>query len=89
MTDKHTHDHQPHMVNKQARRNFELLELPEAGISLVGSEVKSLRQGRVSFMDGCVRLANGEALLTGVHIAPFPKKHLDVFVFESKRLLHG
>lgn len=57
--------------NKNARRNYEFMEKFEAGISLMGSEVKSLRMGRVSFKDGYVRIMNGEALLIGVHIAPY------------------
>ncbi|WP_022662315.1 SsrA-binding protein SmpB [Paucidesulfovibrio longus] len=58
-------------VNKQARRLYEFLETFEAGLSLVGSEVKSLREGRVAFKDGYVRLKDGEAWLVGVHIAPW------------------
>lgn len=58
-------------VNKQARRLYEFMETLEAGLSLVGTEVKSLREGRVSFKDGYVRLKDGEAWLVGVHIAPW------------------
>ena len=58
-------------VNKQARRNYEFLETVEAGIALVGSEVKSLRAGRVSFKDGHVRFKADGAWLIGVHIAPW------------------
>lgn len=57
--------------NKRVRRNYELLDFMEAGLSLTGSEVKSLRAGQVSFMDGYVRFKRGEAYLTGVHIAPY------------------
>ncbi|MCK9240296.1 SsrA-binding protein SmpB [Desulfocurvus sp.] len=57
--------------NKNARRLYDLLETFEAGIALMGSEVKSLRAGRVSFKDGYVRLKNGEAWLVGVHVAPY------------------
>ena len=57
--------------NKNARRNYEFLETMEAGISLMGSEVKSLRDGKVSFKDGYVALRGGEAFLAGVHIAPY------------------
>lgn len=57
--------------NKNARRNYEILETFEAGISLMGSEVKSLRDSHVSFKDGYVRVADGEATLIGVHIAPY------------------
>lgn len=58
-------------INKQARRNYEFVETFEAGISLTGPEVKSLREGRVSFKDGHVRFRRGEAWLVGVHISPY------------------
>ncbi|WP_028586251.1 SsrA-binding protein SmpB [Desulfocurvus vexinensis] len=58
-------------TNKNARRLYELLETYEAGIALMGSEVKSLRAGHVSFKDGYVRLRDNEAWLVGVHIAPY------------------
>jgi len=58
-------------VNKQARHLYEILETFEAGISLVGSEVKSLREGHISFMDGYVGFSDGSAYLVGVHIAPY------------------
>ena len=60
-------------TNKQARRLYEILETFEAGISLVGSEVKSLRGGHVSFKDGYVQFREGSAFLVGVHIAPYEK----------------
>ncbi len=58
-------------VNKQARRLYELVETLEAGLSLEGAEVKSLRQGRVSFKDGYVRFSDDGAWLVGVHISPY------------------
>jgi SsrA-binding protein len=58
-------------VNKQARRNYEILENIEAGISLVGSEVKSLRGGHVAFKDGYISFHDNSAFLVGVHIAPY------------------
>lgn len=58
-------------VNKQARRLYEILETYEAGISLVGSEVKSLRGGQISFKDGYIAFNDGSAFLVGVHIAPY------------------
>lgn len=57
--------------NRKARHDYEFLEKYEAGLVLVGSEVKSLRAGKVTFKDGYVRLTNGEAWLVGVHIAPY------------------
>lgn len=58
-------------ANRKARHFYEILDTLEAGLSLTGSEVKSLRAGKVSFKDGYVRFAGGEALLCGVHIAPY------------------
>lgn len=58
-------------LNKQARRNYEFVETMEAGLVLKGTEVKSLRQGQVSFMDGYINFTEGEAWLIGVHIAPY------------------
>lgn len=57
--------------NKKARHEYELLDKFEAGLALVGPEVKSLRDGKVSFKDGYVTLSHGEAWLVGVHIAPY------------------
>ena len=58
-------------ANRKARHFYELLEFIEAGIVLTGSEVKSLREGRVNFMDGYARITDGEAFLSGVHISPY------------------
>ncbi len=57
--------------NKKARHLYELSDFLEAGISLTGPEVKSLRAGKVSFMDSYVDFKNGEAFLVGLHIAPY------------------
>lgn len=77
-------------TNKQARRLYEFVEVLEAGIALMGSELKSLREGRVNFMDGYVRFQNHEAWLTGVHIAPYANAGMDPHepTRERKLLLH-
>ncbi len=65
---------QPHKtvaVNKKARHEYEFLETFEAGLSLLGTEVKSMRQGQISFKDGHIEFRNNEAWLVGVHIAPY------------------
>ncbi len=62
--------------NKKARHDYEILERFEAGLVLTGSEVKSMRQGQVSFKDGYVRFKNNEAWLVGVHIAPYENASL-------------
>jgi len=61
----------PLAVNRKARFEYELLEKFVAGVALTGSEVKSLRDGRVSLQDGYVAFEGGEAYLVGVHIAAY------------------
>lgn len=56
--------------NRQARFQYEILETYEAGIQLVGTEVKSVRAGKVNLKDGFALIRNGEALLMNVHISP-------------------
>ncbi len=58
-------------VNKKARHNYEIHTEFEAGIVLVGSEVKSLREGRVSFQDSYADIKNGEVFLRQLHISPY------------------
>ena len=57
--------------NRKVRFYYELLEFYEAGLVLTGPEVKSLRAGKVSFMDGYVDFRGDEAWLSGVNIAPY------------------
>ena len=57
--------------NRKARHDYEILDVVEAGIVLVGSEVKSLRSGQVQLVDAYARILNGEMWLDGVHISPY------------------
>ncbi len=57
--------------NRKARHNYEILETLECGIVLVGSEVKTLRQGRVSLDEAHGRVENGEVWLVGCDIAEY------------------
>lgn len=57
--------------NRQARFLYEILETYEAGIELVGTEVKSIREGRVNLRDGYAYIRDGEAWLSNVHISPY------------------
>jgi SsrA-binding protein len=57
--------------NRQARYLYEILETYEAGIQLTGTEVKSIRAGRVNLQDGYALIRNGEAWLINVHISPY------------------
>ena len=57
--------------NRQARRDFEILDTFECGIVLKGSEVKSLRDSKVQLAEAHARLINGEVWLVNLHIAPY------------------
>jgi SsrA-binding protein len=58
-------------TNKKAYHNYHISEPVEAGISLLGSEIKSIRNGRVSLGDAYVRPENGELWLYNAHIARY------------------
>jgi len=57
--------------NRKARHEFEILETLEAGMVLVGSEVKSLRAGRCNLGDAYAILQRGEVYLQNLHIGPY------------------
>jgi len=58
-------------VNRKARHTFEFLETLEAGIELRGTEVKSLREGKVSLQESYVRIRGRELILVGANIAQY------------------
>ncbi|RJX26344.1 MAG: SsrA-binding protein SmpB [Desulfurivibrio sp.] len=58
-------------TNKKAYHEYTVDSVIEAGMVLLGSEVKSLRAGRVNLRDGYVKIRNGEAWLLNVHISPY------------------
>jgi SsrA-binding protein len=57
--------------NRKARHDYTILDTFEAGIVLTGTEVKSLRAGRASLVDGYAVIKDGEVWLEGVHIAEY------------------
>ncbi|GAA1526913.1 SsrA-binding protein SmpB [Streptomyces albidochromogenes] len=57
--------------NKKARHDYLIIDTYEAGMVLTGTEVKSLRQGRASLVDGFVQLDGGEAWLHNVHVPEY------------------
>ena len=57
--------------NRRARHEYTIIETIEAGISLMGTEVKSLREGRANLTDAYAFLAEGEVVLKGLHITPY------------------
>ena len=58
-------------TNRKAFHEYFISDTFEAGLALVGSEIKSIRAGRVSLQDGYVSFEQGEAWLANVHIAPY------------------
>ena len=57
--------------NRKARHDYHILETWEAGIALLGTEVKSIREGRVNLRDSFARVEDGEVFLYNVHISPY------------------
>ena len=62
--------------NKKAYHDYFLEETYEAGISLVGTEVKSLRMGKCSVKEAFLRIENGELFVYQMHIAPYEKGNI-------------
>ncbi|MBN1485924.1 MAG: SsrA-binding protein SmpB [Chloroflexia bacterium] len=58
-------------VNRKARHDYEVLETYEAGLVLTGSEIKSIRDGRVNLRGGYARIRDNEFWLLDVHISPY------------------
>jgi SsrA-binding protein len=61
----------PIATNRQARRNYEIVETCEAGIALQGTEVKSLRAGNVQLRESYAKVEDGEVWLYNCHISPY------------------
>lgn len=57
--------------NRKATHDYHIEETFEAGIVLTGTEIKSIRQGRVNIQDSYARIVNGELFIIGMHISPF------------------
>lgn len=57
--------------NRKARHDFELYDRYEAGLELKGTEIKSLRRGKVQLKDSYVSFIKGEAFIKGMHISPY------------------
>jgi len=70
-------------VNRKARHDYFILETFEAGISLTGTEVKSLRSGKVSMQDSYADVKNGEVWIYNLHISPY--EHGNIYNHDPKR----
>ncbi|MEK6551708.1 MAG: SsrA-binding protein SmpB [Pseudomonadota bacterium] len=75
--------------NRKARHDYFIEEKFEAGLTLTGWEVKSLRAGRAQLKEGYVVIENGEAWLVGTHISPLPQAstHVDTNPVRKRKLL--
>src|SRR4030042_1944505 len=66
----------PIALNREVHRKFAVEERVEAGLVLKGTEVKSLREGRVSLKESFARFKGPELFLVGLHIAPYSAGHI-------------
>jgi SsrA-binding protein len=73
----------PIAENRRARHEYMILDEIETGIALAGTEVKSLRGGKVQLSDGYAHIVDGELWLENVHISPYT--HGNIFNLEDKR----
>ena len=76
--------------NRKARHEYFIESTCECGLALVGTEVKSIRMGKVNIKDSYVKVKNGEAFVVGMHVSPYEKGNIfnrDPFR-ERKLLLH-
>jgi SsrA-binding protein len=64
-------DGRPVAQNRRARHDYDIIDTYEAGIVLVGSEVKSLREGKAQLRDSFARVVNGEVWLYHMHVPPY------------------
>jgi len=73
--------------NKRGYYDYEILEKIESGIVLKGSEVKSIREGKVSFKDSYARVENGEVFLYNFYISPYPFSNEKINPLRKRKLL--
>jgi SsrA-binding protein len=75
-------------TNRKARHDYEILETIEAGMSLQGSEIKSIRSGQINIKEGYVLIEYNQAWLIDVHISPYdPASRMNHDPVRKKRLL--
>lgn len=90
MAKKQTTD-KPLAQNRKARHDYTIIETYEAGLVLTGTEIKSIRAGKMNIQDGFISFNQGEAWLKNAHISPYD--HGNLFnhdpLRERKLLLHA
>ncbi|MFC2103650.1 SsrA-binding protein SmpB [Bacteroidota bacterium] len=65
------------IVNRKARYEYSIIQIWEAGIVLVGTEVKSLRQGKANLVDGYAKVDKGEVWLVNLHISEYVQGNIN------------
>ena len=74
--------------NRRARHDYFIEDTYECGIALVGTEVKSVRAGKVNLKDSYAQVKNGEMLLVGMHISPYDQGNIfNKDPFRTRKLL--
>jgi SsrA-binding protein len=74
--------------NKKARHDYTIQDTYEAGLALTGTEIKSVRAGKISLKDGFARMRNGELWLENVHISPYTEGNMfNVDPLRNRKLL--
>ena len=73
--------------NKRAQFDFDITDTLEAGLVLLGSEVKSIKLGHVSLKGSYVRLVDGEPMLTNAHVSPYKPAHIQHDPLRDRKLL--
>ncbi|KRM88393.1 SsrA-binding protein SmpB [Lacticaseibacillus thailandensis] len=74
--------------NKKARHDYNIGDTYEAGLALTGTEIKSVRAGKMNLKDGFARIRNGEAWLENVHISPYKEGNVfNVDPLRNRKLL--
>ena len=93
MADKSEREQEQRLIteNRKARHDYHVLDTWEAGVALLGTEVKAIREGRVNLRDSYARVADGEVWLMNVHISPYSHRgyaeHAEMR--QRKLLLHS
>jgi SsrA-binding protein len=75
------------ITNRKARHEYFVLESYEAGIVLLGAEVKSIRNGRANLQDAYARIDDGEVYLFGMHVSPYEFSRGDLDPVRRRKLL--
>jgi SsrA-binding protein len=75
------------ITNRKARHEYFVLDSYEAGIVLLGAEVKSIRNGRANLQDAYARIDDGEVYLFGMHVSPYEFSRGDLDPVRRRKLL--